>query len=90
MKSTNPDLEAQIKATPDGMAHWAGSGPDNRSCRECNFFEGRDYYANGGGLKPAPCRKYQMLRNGRRGGRIPWYTKACKYFEENPYPPPRH
>jgi hypothetical protein len=31
----NPELAALVKATPPGMAHWAGTGPAGKVCRDC-------------------------------------------------------
>jgi hypothetical protein len=38
-------FEQRLRSTYPGMAHLAGSGPPGRTCRECEFFRGRDYYA---------------------------------------------
>jgi hypothetical protein len=84
---TQPDviLARAIRETPAGMAHWAGSGPDGRTCRECAAFDHqKSYYAKkglgGGLLKPAKCRKFATM-TGQSGGRIPFETRACKYFD---------
>lgn len=81
----NPDLGKLIAATPSGMAFWSGTGPAGTTCRECIFFDHqKSYYAkkgiNGGGLKPARCKKYKMLSQ-TNGGNVPHETRACKYFE---------
>jgi hypothetical protein len=88
----NPVLASQIAATPSGMAHWAGSGPDLKTCRECVFFDhGNSYYSKtgmrGGGLKPAKCKKYRAMTQ-QNGGNIPHETRACKYFEQSDKVPP--
>lgn len=78
-----------------GMAHFAGTGPNAKSCRQCNSWMGcgveHGYYANGGkhkgGVKPRPCEKYQELMGGETGPAIPHDARACKYFSENPQPP---
>jgi len=86
---TKPDLKLaeQMRNTPHGMAHWAGTGPEGRTCRECAFFEhGKRYYSatagfKGGELMPARCGKYRAMMNGRQGGAIPNITPACRHFE---------
>lgn len=85
----NRELYEQMRRTPNGMAHWAGTGPAGKTCRECRFFEhGWRYYAQGKfhdtELKPAPCAKYRAMMNGKRGGEIPNTTAACRHFEMEP------
>lgn len=86
------DLGAKIKATPSGMAFWAGTGPDLMTCRQCRFFDHQNsYYAKsgmrGGILKPARCKKFSLLAQ-RNGDKIPHDTRACKYFEQSEKIPP--
>lgn len=90
--------EDGLRKTPPGMAHWAGSGPEGKTCRECLRYsdEGR-YAANAkkhpaGGLKPGRCLKFQEMRKAQReknikGDKFPHTTPACKYFEQHPNPP---
>lgn len=85
----DPDLESKVSATPKGMAHWAGTGP-NSSCRQCLFYTFEGYKTNrgnkGGLLKNGRCRKYEALM--RVEGPIIYYElSSCKYFESNPTPP---
>jgi hypothetical protein len=55
------------------MAHWAGSGPADRSCGRCvHLIKGKD--------RRHRCALYERLM-GRRGGEIPRATAACRYFE---------
>lgn len=91
---TQPNIELgrRIAATPDGMAFWSGTGPSNKTCRECAFFDHqKSYYAKrgigGGALKPAKCRKYAALAC-QNGGDIPHETRSCKYFEKAADVPP--
>ena len=92
----DPKLERAEAETPHGMAHWAGSGPKGKSCRQCISWDncGADpgYYAAGGkhrgALKPRSCRKYQELMAGEIGPAVPHNAAACKYFSENTAPPP--
>ena len=93
--------ERGMRATPPGMAHWAGGGPQGKTCRECKFYtdEGR-YTANSkkhasGQLKPGSCKKHraitksqQMTRSGgTKSPKFAWTMAACKYFEQHPNPP---
>jgi len=81
----------QVDLTHDGQAHWAGTGPANKTCRECaHFCADRRYSAASvshakGELTPAPCRLYRR-RTGRLRN-IPHRAVACKYFEQNDNPP---
>ena len=88
-------FENAYKSTPAGMAHLSGSGPDNRTCRECEcyYFKGgkASYYAgsnkhSANGLKPGKCRKYRELMK-REGGSFPHHSRACKHFSEAEQPP---
>lgn len=80
-----------IAATPPGMAHWSGTGPKGRSCRECVHFINEGYYAasnahSANGLKPGRCRKYTALM-GFNGKKFQHRTASCSHFEENSEPP---
>lgn len=82
----NQQLAEYRRATYAGMAHWAGSGPISRTCRECKYwmFARRYYSANGkhaGQLKDEACDKYRTLMSGELGPAIPHNARACKYFE---------
>lgn len=83
----SPEVDGQLRHTHEGMAHFARTGPDGRECRECInwLFKKGDYHRSGtvtrGTLKPQPCAK-------GTGQKIPYYVSSCKYFEENPTPPP--
>lgn len=85
----NPELSRQQRNTYDGMAHWAGSGPPNKTCRQCReWANAGDYYVGRKTLKNAFCRRYRRMTQATVGGKIPHSAKACKYFEENETPPP--
>lgn len=88
----DPVSEAGMKTTPPGMAHWSGTGPDGKTCRECAHYtnEGR-YTATSKGhatgqLKPGRCLKYQSLTK-RKGAKFPFIKLACKHFQQHPNPP---
>jgi len=57
--------------TPIGMAHWAGSGPEGLTCKECLHFEEKF---------KGRCLKVHAL-TGQRGKPFPAASAACKYFE---------
>ena len=81
--STNPELEAQLRETPVGMAHWAGTGPVGKTCGDCVFW--RDI-GEGTKLKKNRCRKFTQLTNGTIGPRpLPHKTRSCKYWEAKQY-----
>lgn len=84
------ELEDSLRATHAGMAHFAGSGPAGKTCRECVFWTERNYYAKGGkyagAIKPSSCERYHQL-TGRQGEKVPHEAAACRHFEHHPSPP---
>ena len=80
--------------TPAGMAHWAGSGPLDTTCRECRFWAAmgkwREEGPGGSGLPlPSRCRKYKALGMLKKyGPPIPHDTPSCKHFEATAKPQP--
>jgi len=85
-------FETAFRKTPSGMAHLYGTGPSGETCRTCGFFEFSGHYSpNNGGkanmLKPGRCRRYKQIMK-RSGPPIKPNLAACKYFEQNPAPPP--
>jgi hypothetical protein len=94
LTNTNPALQAKRGKTYPGMAHFATTGPENTSCRECVFWGAgarHDYYAlggkPGGALKPHPCAKYRTMMRGEQGPGVPHDAPSCKYFEASTEPP---
>jgi hypothetical protein len=88
------DHERLAKQTYAGMAHFAATGPEGKTCRECAYwkFEHR-YFAKGGRhggmLKPSPCRKHKELKAGNQEGPpVPHSALACRYFAPAASPPP--
>ena len=84
-------MEDLIRKSHPGMAHWAGTGPDDKTCRECISFMQKGHYSasnklHGSRLKDAPCRKFQKMM-GKKGNDIPPTASACKFFEQNDRPP---
>lgn len=77
----NPQLAEWQKKTPNGMAHWAGTGPEDKTCADCEFKgyyresrHGTSYHVNG-------CEKFKKM-TGRHGPAFESSTPACKYFSE--------
>jgi hypothetical protein len=95
LTNPNPDLEQLRRRTVPGMAHFAGTGPKGKTCRECSEWTGcgkeAGYYApkgaHGGLIKPRSCDKYRELMRGDIGEPIPPDTMACKYFDPAIAPP---
>lgn len=86
------DIDAKARQTHKGMAHFAGTGPARRTCRECLSWQFTTYYAvqgaHMGSLKPGKCHKRTSLMRGEEGEAVPPDARACKYFEENLKAPP--
>lgn len=91
---TNAPLDQMRRQTALGMAHFAGTGPELKTCRECSHWtgcgRGDGYYSkngkHGGLLKPRSCDKYETLMQSV-GEPVPPTTRACKYFDEVPAAP---
>jgi hypothetical protein len=95
----NPVQAQREKQTPDGMAFWAGTGPQGMACRRCGFWNGGYYersrpFAEVRWLSPARCQKYIQMMEALRPDapaprhRVPWDTPSCKYFQLDPLAPP--
>jgi hypothetical protein len=88
----NPELERIRRQTYAGMAHWAGSGPSDKTCRECVYwvhYHNQYHSKNGpyqGKLQDARCTKYLDLM-GHVGMAFPDDAKACMFFEQAENPP---
>jgi hypothetical protein len=89
------EFAAAVRATPPGMAFTIGSGPTGKTCRGCSFWDhdGKPQYfalggKYGGEIKPSPCAMYRRLSAGQEGTPVEHWNDACKYFQENPSPPP--
>ena len=76
--------------TPEGMAHWAGTGPSGKVCRQCLHYSSPGRYSQGGKfpgyLKPGRCVEYGAMMR-KKGPAFPVRTPSCKHFEEHPNPP---
>ena len=87
---TQPDkkLAKQLQATHAGQAHFGGTGPRGKTCRECLHWLFNGYLSGKSVLKMANCGKFTKLMNGRIGGVIPHDAAACKYFTAVDNAPP--
>ncbi len=87
----NPDLAQLARLSHPGQAHFAGTGPQGKTCRECVHWNAPrsyfDYYSKGSKhgqvLKPQKCAKYFRLMNGSFGDNVPHEAPSCKYFEQS-------
>ena len=82
------NIASRIAITHKGMAHFAGTGPKGRTCRECINWLGGDYYRSGGRLlKPASCAEFKRRMNGKEGPKVPHNASACNCFAPSENPP---
>jgi hypothetical protein len=77
------------KNTWAGMAHFAGTGPPGKTCRECEHWAHAGYNANGTIMRAA-CEKFQKMMPAAKQQPFPHYLRACKYFVSNPRAPTVH
>jgi hypothetical protein len=75
---------AEQRATAPGQAHFAGSGPADKTCGDCRF---RGYFRRtvtkkhgAKSTRTYRCAKFHAL-TGRHGPAISKYLRSCKYFE---------
>jgi hypothetical protein len=79
----DPALAKLIRRTPQGMMHWAGTGPHGATCGKCEHY-GYWYHAPSKvdrQWKKHGCGKYWKRMHRHPNGAIPATTEACKYFE---------
>jgi hypothetical protein len=62
-----------------GMAHFAGTGPNGKTCGECEFW-GYQVTTPKGLKLQFRCKKYNELTK-KNGNIIPGLTLSCKYWE---------
>lgn len=91
---TTSPADSLARASFPGMAHFARTGPANKTCRECVFWKHGpyDYRAKNGKyrglIEPATCSKYRSITQNE-GAKIPDDAPACKYFDQNSTVPER-
>ena len=77
--------------TEKGQAHWGGTGPTAKRCRECIHWvpaEGLKMYSVKGMLAKGWCREYARLSNTKAPGpKFKHSALTCRHFDENPEPP---
>lgn len=92
------EFDEALKKTHLGQAHIAGTGPAEKTCRECAFFAIKDKYGNI--VSPGYYSKSSEFANCLKQGachapmtnkvkkRFPHHALACHLFEQsaNPYP----
>ena len=89
--------ERGMRETPNGMAHWKGSGPKGKTCRECMHYDlanrPKRYRSDGkdhgkGELMPAGCREWKrLMKHEKCWPKLRHSLAACKYFDEKANPP---
>lgn len=78
-----------------GQAHWGGSGPRGKTCRECQHWHGGGpggYYEATNSLRDATCQKFAdtMTLKPANCPKVPHSALACRHFEQNAAPPKIH
>src|SRR5262245_31999328 len=79
------EIEAQIRATVRGQAHFANTGPLGTTCGECRFrgYDRAIQDAHGNTLTTqhvGGCAKYRELA-GKHGPALPASTPSCRYYQ---------
>lgn len=90
--------EAQIRSTFPGMAHIGGTGPADKTCRECQRWTEDAYgkrqpaeYNQIHTLKGATCGRFiAMMGRVLQGSppKVPHDAAACQFFEPAEHAPP--
>jgi hypothetical protein len=85
-----------LSASHAGMAHFATTGPEGKTCRECTHWQKTRtdkilnlpprYARSGGALAPRSCKGFRALTK-KRGGKVPHDTLACRYFVAGDHEP---
>jgi hypothetical protein len=92
----NPELQALIDATPAGMMHWSGTGPEGEVCFGCINFDQRILRTVAEREAPqtirGACDKYARITAARLGHAAARrifdpLTPACSHFSEPPVQP---
>lgn len=64
------DTPTMHAATAPGMAHFAGSGPAGKHCKDCVFWS-----------RDAACDKFKQMV-GRKGPSISGWQLSCRHFQQ--------
>jgi hypothetical protein len=90
---TQDELNHPAARTYIGQAHFAGSGPAGKTCRECCFWvpaPGTTKHAyDQSGIKAHRCTKRASMMRSKDAQLVPPKASACKYFEPPESPPPQ-
>ena len=92
------ELNGNLEATFIGQAHFGGSGPTGRTCRECQLWHVLKNASRGAAASPQapgyykrraktpyelkPAKCHAKVPN-KAPERIPHYASACRHFVEN-------
>jgi hypothetical protein len=72
----DPVTEGRWRNTPAGMAHWAGTGPPDTTCRSCIHFQ-----ADARGPRGF-CERYrELMPHVKSKKKFDRHTQACRYYE---------
>lgn len=91
---TANEVHAPIAGTFVGQAHIAGTGPADKTCRECVFWQNAGkphrYFTDRHSeapleLHPAECTRPIL---NKASAKFPHHAPACRLFVENDNPPP--
>jgi hypothetical protein len=86
LTTINPEFDRLVKATPPGMAHWAGTGPTNTTCEQCKHYGYSAPIRNGLGdtistvKKDKCCRKFFDLMRCHGKPLLP-STPSCRHYQ---------
>lgn len=81
-------VDEQLAQTHHGQAHFATTGPEGRTCRECRWWAHlkQKWHPYNGALRDSRCIKFKRL-TGRRGKPVPHYAASCSHFQEGEHIP---
>lgn len=91
---TKAAFDQTMRVTFLGQAHFAGTGPEGTTCRECRFWHILDkkgnptppyYDGETGELHKAKCNRPIMNKANRR---VPHDAPSCRLFEASANPKP--
>lgn len=81
-------IKERLVATHEGMAHFAGTGPEAKVCAHClhwRFGQERTFPTVISAARPkqAPCAVF-VRATGVKSKAVPFDARACKRFEPHP------
>jgi hypothetical protein len=94
LTAPDPKFATLEAATVPGMAHWGGTGPTGRTCRECEHWKPdsdeplkRYKRDDAGELCDRRCKKFAAMMNNYQGPPVPHSQAACMFFVATARPP---